>query len=135
MAALSDAIPPDVWRQIVERARDQALAGDAKARAWLAGYLLRDAPALIDLAAAEQAGDCLPTNVARELRHQLLHEPDYLEYLRQRSLETNAHPTVAIVEDENWYGNADRLKAARAAASSDAKAGQAPMVGPAGQDR
>jgi hypothetical protein len=40
LAALSDACPPETWRAIVERAVADAMAGDAKAREWLAHYLV-----------------------------------------------------------------------------------------------
>jgi hypothetical protein len=39
LAALSDAVPMDRWRKIVERAVADAEQGDAKARAWLGIYL------------------------------------------------------------------------------------------------
>jgi len=68
MAALSDAVPPEVWRQIVERARDDALAGDPRARDWLAGYLLRNAPQLLELAAAEHAGESTEAEIDRAAR-------------------------------------------------------------------
>lgn len=40
LAALSDACPPDVWTRIVRRAVADAEEGDARARDWLAGYLI-----------------------------------------------------------------------------------------------
>lgn len=40
LAALSEACPPETWREIVERAIEDAKAGDAKARDWLASYLV-----------------------------------------------------------------------------------------------
>jgi hypothetical protein len=39
LAALSEAVPLERWREIVETAVDQAVAGDAKARDWLGSYL------------------------------------------------------------------------------------------------
>lgn len=53
LAALSDAIGLDGWRAIVERAVQDATAGDARARAWLATYLLGTENSLTLLAARE----------------------------------------------------------------------------------
>jgi hypothetical protein len=53
---LADEVTLDDWVRIVLKARDDAIAGDAKARTWLASYLCgppRDG-ALLDLAAAEE---------------------------------------------------------------------------------
>jgi len=44
LGAVSEAVPVDVWRRIVERARDDALAGDHRARAWLANIVLGKEP-------------------------------------------------------------------------------------------
>ena len=40
LAAVSEACPPESWREIAARAVADAKAGDAAARAWLAGYLV-----------------------------------------------------------------------------------------------
>lgn len=40
LVALSEACSTDDWQEIVTRAVDDAKDGDAKARAWLAGYLV-----------------------------------------------------------------------------------------------
>jgi hypothetical protein len=40
LTALSEACPPETWREIVETAVENAKAGDAKAREWLASYLI-----------------------------------------------------------------------------------------------
>jgi len=40
LAAISEACSPETWREIVARAVADAKAGDAAARAWLAGYLV-----------------------------------------------------------------------------------------------
>lgn len=40
LAALSEAVPMERWREIVETAIDQAVAGDAKAREWIGSYLV-----------------------------------------------------------------------------------------------
>ncbi len=60
IAALSEACPPDTWREIVARAVADAKAGDATARAWLGGYLVgrpgADAITLHALAVEDAAG-------------------------------------------------------------------------------
>ncbi len=55
LAVLSEAVPMERWRKICETARDQAVAGDAKAREWLGSYLAGKPTgyALRRLAAAE----------------------------------------------------------------------------------
>jgi hypothetical protein len=40
LVALSESCSTDDWQEIVTRAVDDAKGGDAKARAWLAGYLV-----------------------------------------------------------------------------------------------
>jgi len=40
LAKLEEVIDLDTWGAIVDRAKQDAIAGDAKARAFLAGYLL-----------------------------------------------------------------------------------------------
>jgi len=50
LAALADACPPTIWRKIVARAVSDAQAGDAKAREWLARYLIgKTEPPVISL--------------------------------------------------------------------------------------
>ena len=44
MAALSDAVDLDTWREICKAAADKAKAGDAKAREWLTRLLLGSEP-------------------------------------------------------------------------------------------
>lgn len=57
LAALADAVPLETWRKICKAAVDAAKAGDARARDWLARYLLGSEPLrLLDLA-ADEAGD------------------------------------------------------------------------------
>jgi hypothetical protein len=57
LAALSDAVSVDAWREVVAQALADAKAGDAAARAWLAKYLVGDKPSSFrDLAAAEARG-------------------------------------------------------------------------------
>ncbi len=40
LSTVSEACSPETWREIVARAVADAKAGDAAARAWLAGYLV-----------------------------------------------------------------------------------------------
>src|SRR5215472_13738399 len=58
LAALSEAVPVEKWREIVETAIDQAVAGDAKAREWVGSYLIGKPTgvALLRLAASERSG-------------------------------------------------------------------------------
>ena len=44
LAVVMRLCPPETWAQVVERAVLDAQAGDAKAREWLARYLLPAAP-------------------------------------------------------------------------------------------
>jgi hypothetical protein len=54
LAALSSAVPVEVWREIVDSAVAAAKNGNAAARAWLARYVLGNQPlTLVDLAALE----------------------------------------------------------------------------------
>ena len=39
---MSEIVSPDDWQEIVDKAVEQALAGDKDARNWLAKYLLGD---------------------------------------------------------------------------------------------
>lgn len=57
LAAISEACPPDAWREVVDRAVADAKQGDHQARAWLGKYVLGEKPiSLLDLAAAEARG-------------------------------------------------------------------------------
>jgi hypothetical protein len=57
LEAISDAVPIDRWRRIVDAAGVAAENGDAKAREWLSTYLLgKVPPGLVDLAVAEARG-------------------------------------------------------------------------------
>jgi hypothetical protein len=40
LLGLSEAVTPDVWGQIVQRAISDAIAGDAQARSWISIHLL-----------------------------------------------------------------------------------------------
>ncbi|MCA9185837.1 MAG: hypothetical protein R3E01_27225 [Pirellulaceae bacterium] len=56
LATLNAAVPLDVWQAICKRAADDALAGDAKARDWLAKWLLGLESRLLTVLAAEESG-------------------------------------------------------------------------------
>jgi len=55
LATLNAAVPLDTWQAICKRAADDALAGDAKARDWLAKWLLGLESRLLTTLAAEEA--------------------------------------------------------------------------------
>jgi hypothetical protein len=52
LAALTEECPPETWRAICRRAVADAKVGDAKARDWLARYLLGSPTELPTLSAA-----------------------------------------------------------------------------------
>jgi hypothetical protein len=57
LAALSDAVPLKTWKKIVQRAVEDALAGNRHAREWVGNYVLGkpEKNNLLDLAAREMA--------------------------------------------------------------------------------
>jgi hypothetical protein len=63
LATLNAAVPLDTWQAICERAADDALAGDARARDWLAKWLLGIESRLLTTLAAEES-DTAPEAVA-----------------------------------------------------------------------
>ena len=89
LVALSESCSTNDWQEIVTRAVDDAKDGDAKARAWLAGYLVGEPGSrgeLLHTIAVEVAAgsDPLRLDAARrrnddahgELMHQSLTWPD-----------------------------------------------------------
>jgi len=65
---LTDRLTPAVWGAIVDTAIDDARAGDARAREWLARYVLGDRPpTLFALAVADAAG--ADADVDAEIQH------------------------------------------------------------------
>ena len=40
LAVLTEAVPPEKWREIVEKAVQRAVSGDSEAREWLGSYLI-----------------------------------------------------------------------------------------------
>jgi len=75
LAALQEACPPQTWQRIIERAVSDATEGDAKAREWLAGYLVGKpdavAASLHRLAVQEELGtDPVAEDIEAGLREQ-----------------------------------------------------------------
>lgn len=54
LATLNAAVPLETWQAICKRAADDALTGDAKARDWLAKWLLGLESRLLTVLAAEE---------------------------------------------------------------------------------
>jgi hypothetical protein len=54
-ATLNAAVTLDVWKRIVQRAVDDALAGDAKAREWLSKWLMQAEVRTLTVMAAEES--------------------------------------------------------------------------------
>ena len=75
LKAFSDAVPLDAWRTIVSRAVAQAQSGNARARDWVARYVLgSEPPTLLSIAANEQRqateADVVVDEVDREVARQ-----------------------------------------------------------------
>src|SRR5262249_38169576 len=70
LAALNAAVPLDTWQAICKRAADDALAGDAKARDWLAKWLLGLETRLLTTLAAEESGANPDAAAEREIAEQ-----------------------------------------------------------------
>src|SRR5437762_975939 len=69
LAALSDVVSLDTWREIVGRAVDDAKRGNAKARDWLAKHLLvGPVGSLFDLAVAESGKWTIDSEIATAQR-------------------------------------------------------------------
>jgi hypothetical protein len=60
LIALTEACPPEAWQQIISRCVEDAKNGDAKAREWLARYLLGNpeakAKTLLTVAIEQEVG-------------------------------------------------------------------------------
>ena len=56
VAALNAAVPLETWQAICKRAADDALAGDARARDWLAKWLMGLGSRVLTTLAAEESG-------------------------------------------------------------------------------
>jgi hypothetical protein len=55
LAVLTEEVPPETWRAICRRAAHDAKAGDARARDWIARYLLGPPTELLTLDAVAYA--------------------------------------------------------------------------------
>ena len=57
LAVISQTCPPEVWQMVVDRAVQDAQAGDARAREWLTRYVIGSQPAsLLELSVWDQRG-------------------------------------------------------------------------------
>jgi len=66
LIALNDAVSLADWGEVVSKALEDAKAGDGKARAWLAKYLIGDQPPTLEsLAVAEHLGESPADGIAR----------------------------------------------------------------------
>jgi len=65
LAALSEVVTLDTWREIVSTAVERAKSGDARAREWIARYVLgSESTVLLNLAASELAEYTPETRIA-----------------------------------------------------------------------
>jgi hypothetical protein len=72
LATIADAVPMGRWRAIVDRAVQQAVAGNCRAPEWLAGYLVGrpTGDGLVTLAGNELAGIDPATAAAEAAAHE-----------------------------------------------------------------
>jgi hypothetical protein len=86
LATLNAAVPLDTWQAICKRAADDALAGDARARDWLAKWLLGLEARLLTVLAAEETASApeAAADAEIELRRRKLEDHRQSE---ERSLE------------------------------------------------
>jgi hypothetical protein len=67
LAALADAVTVETWREICQATVEAAKSGDAKARDWLARYLIGNhPPKLLHLAADERSAHSTDDEIDRE---------------------------------------------------------------------
>jgi len=67
LATLNAAVPLDTWQAICKRAAADALAGDARARDWLAKWLLGIEARILTTLVAEESGATLETAAESEI--------------------------------------------------------------------
>ena len=103
LAALSEAVPLTLWKDICAKAVADAQAGDDKARAWLAKHLIGEGGSLSDLAKLEALG-IGPAEVVWAEADQEVNPGGLLELLSRES------------DGENKWERAQRLKRADAEA-------------------
>ncbi len=53
IAKMESIVSGDAWEAIVQKAKDDAIQGDSRARAWLSGYLLGQPIARVESAESE----------------------------------------------------------------------------------
>ena len=69
-ATLNAAVTLDVWERIIQRAIDDASAGDAKAREWLSKWLMQTETRTLTLMAAEESESDPATAAEQEIADQ-----------------------------------------------------------------
>jgi hypothetical protein len=79
LETLREVVTADAWRAVCMRALKQAVDGDARAREWLAKYLLPE------VGNGDNA-DEIPRDTEAGLLA-LRSDPDYLQFLRMRALD------------------------------------------------
>ena len=102
LATLKAAVPLDTWEAICKRAADEALAGDAKARDWLAKWLLGLESRRLTTLAAEESG-AEPAEVAESeiaARRQKI-EDDRRQAKHNRLLYGALYPKAGICAKPN----------------------------------
>ena len=67
VSTLNAAVPLDVWHRICQRAVDDALSGDAKARDWLGRHLMQTEARTLTVLAAEESQSDPETATAQEI--------------------------------------------------------------------
>jgi hypothetical protein len=82
LATLNAAVPLDTWQAICKRAADDALAGDAKARDWLAKWLLGLESRLLTVLAAEESG----TEPVAVAENEITARREKIEYENRRTM-------------------------------------------------
>ena len=67
VSTLNAAVPLDVWQRICQRAVDDALTGDHKARDWLGKHLMQTEARTLTVLAAEESESDPATATDREI--------------------------------------------------------------------
>ena len=70
LATLNEVAPISKWKKICQRAVDDALAGDPKARAWLSQWLMQTETRTLTVMAAEELQSDPATAVEQEIADQ-----------------------------------------------------------------
>ena len=87
LATLNAAVPLDTWQAICKRAADDAMAGDAKARDWLAKWLLGLESRLLTTLVAEESTAGPEGAAESEIKaHRQKIDDDYREAEHNRQL-------------------------------------------------